>query len=31
MIMTAGQIEGRVGAGVPTRSVRIWRGFFAGI
>jgi two-component system, NarL family, sensor histidine kinase DesK len=29
--MIAGRIEGRVGAGVPTRSVRIWRGFFAGI
>ena len=31
MTMTAGQIGGRVGAGGQTRSVRVWRGFFAGI
>ena len=31
MTMTAGQIGSRVGAGGQTRSVRVWRGFFAGI
>ena len=31
MTVTAGGIGGRVGAGAQTRSVRIWRGFFAGV
>jgi hypothetical protein len=31
MTMPAGRIGGRVGAGAQTRSVRVWRGFFAGI
>src|SRR5262249_19975703 len=31
MSMNGERIEGRVGAEVPTKSVRVWRGFFAGI